>query len=47
MLICAFPKEMYILVPRGKIMLNIFGFFLAAAHGYDTKGGRNFEAKVY
>jgi hypothetical protein len=47
MLIRAFPKEMYILVPRGETMLNISGFFLAVAHGYGTKCGRDFEAKVY
>jgi hypothetical protein len=46
MLICAFPMEMYILVPQGETMLNISGFFLATAHGYGNEGGKDFEAKV-
>jgi hypothetical protein len=46
MLDCTFPKEIYILMPWGEIILNISSFFLAAEHGYGIKGGRNFEAKV-
>jgi hypothetical protein len=46
MLICAFLKEMYILVPSSETMLNIYRFFLVAAHGYGTEAGRDFEAKV-
>jgi hypothetical protein len=46
MLICAIPKEMYIVVPRCKTALNVSGFFLATAHSYCTKGGWNFKAKV-
>jgi hypothetical protein len=46
MLICPFPKEMYILVPRGETTLDISGFFLTATHGYCTEGGWNFEANI-
>jgi hypothetical protein len=37
---------MHILVPWGKVVLNISSFFLAVIDGYGAEGGRDFEAKV-
>jgi hypothetical protein len=38
-LIYPFPKEMYILMPRGETTLDIPGFLLVVAYGYCIEGG--------
>jgi hypothetical protein len=39
MLICIFPQEMHILVPREEITLDASGFFLTIEYSYYAEGG--------
>jgi hypothetical protein len=46
MLVCIFPQEMHILVPRGKTALDVSSFFLTAKYSYCAEGGWDIEAEV-
>jgi hypothetical protein len=46
MLICIFPQEMQVLVPRGETALDASGFFFTIEYSYYVEGGWDFEAEV-
>jgi hypothetical protein len=46
MLVCIFPQEMHIFVPRGKTALDASCFFLTAEYSYYAEGGWDFKVEV-